>query len=305
MTFAEALLSCPQSGGGVHSWIMTVSNISAREGIAGEEAVLRIKAAMTRPPTPAHEVEDSVSKAMRENGRAYVRNPYTAEERMKHEEATKLIAARQFAQIAGDPVGLCRLQEASPVDIPHPNDPRQSAALLLHLFDRDEIVWCGDTFTTEKGIDTVKGWAQRLLLGEITPPFFVINPLTGSYGEKKGGGASCRCDSTVAAFRYALFEVDLPQIPIELQAAFWLKMIHKMPVKAITYSGGKSLHAMIRVDCANEEEWDKKVRYGCFPEWAKLGVDKTCKNPSRLSRLAGHSRENGKFQSLLWLRGNA
>jgi hypothetical protein len=52
MTFTESLGHCPQSGGGVHSWIMSCANVAAKEGISAEDAAAQIRANMTRAEKP-------------------------------------------------------------------------------------------------------------------------------------------------------------------------------------------------------------------------------------------------------------
>lgn len=307
MKYDEIITDCPQGGNGVHSWMMAVCNIAAREKIEENRLAEDIKSAMTREPSPTNEIETTIKKAYSEVGRTYEYHKETPEEREIKKEAVAKMQTNAFLKIAGDPIHASELMGISPVDTKTIKgyESQMAAKLLLYLYDRKEIVWCGGTYDMQCGIDYVENWAEKFLCLESPPPFFIPNPLTGLPGNRKDGQESYRCDQCIADWRYALFEVDLKDVTLGHQAAFWMKMIKddKMPVESVTYSGGKSLHALIRVDCKTEIEWDKKVRNGAFMEWIKVGADKACRNPSRLSRLPGHKRDKKTTQTLLWLRG--
>lgn len=112
-----------------------------------------------------------------------------------------------------------------------------------------------------------------------------INPLDGN-------GVA---DINVTDYRYVLVESD--SLPLERQNALIREL--ELPVVTLTYTGGKSLHAVVRIEASSREEYKKRVAY-LFEICRKNGleVDKSCKNPSRLSRLPGVMR-NGKKQFLI------
>lgn len=112
-----------------------------------------------------------------------------------------------------------------------------------------------------------------------------INPLDG-----KGAG-----DKNVTRYTYALAEAD--DMPIEEQKKLLINL--KLPIAALVESGGKSVHAVVRVGASNKNEYEQRVRL-LFSELAKHNfvVDTNNANPSRLSRMPGVMR-NGKCQTLL------
>ena len=112
-----------------------------------------------------------------------------------------------------------------------------------------------------------------------------INPLDG-----KGAG-----DRNVTRYTYALAEAD--SMPIEEQKKLLINL--KLPIAALVESGGKSVHAIVKVGAENEMEFKQRVSF-LFAELGKHGfiVDMNNKNPSRLSRLPGVMR-GGKCQTLL------
>lgn len=100
-------------------------------------------------------------------------------------------------------------------------------------------------------------------------------------------------DEGVAAFRHALVEFD--RVPLEQQFAIILAT--RLPVSAVVYSGGKSLHAWVRVNAADRETYKQRVAaIHALPLLA--GMDKANKNPSRLSRLPG-ARRGDKVQRVV------
>jgi len=95
-------------------------------------------------------------------------------------------------------------------------------------------------------------------------------------------------DVNVTAFRFALIECDA--IPFELQMPMLAKL--PLPVAAILGSGGRSLHAWVRIDASNADEFRNDVSR-MLALLAKLGVDTANKNPARMSRLPGVMRRIG------------
>ena len=73
----------------------------------------------------------------------------------------------------------------------------------------------------------------------------------------------------------------------------------ELPVAALVSSGGKSLHAIVRIEAGSFEEYRSRVDYlYAVCEKNGLKVDRQNRNPSRLSRLPGVMRR-GKKQFLL------
>ena len=89
----------------------------------------------------------------------------------------------------------------------------------------------------------------------------------------------------VTAFRHVLVEFDRDikgdLIPKEVQ--FGAIVSSGFPVSVVIDSGNKSLHAWVRVDAPDANEYRRRV--GIIWDWLEgLSLDKQNKNPSRLSR---------------------
>lgn len=102
-------------------------------------------------------------------------------------------------------------------------------------------------------------------------------------------------NDNITRYTYALVESD--DMSISEQDQIYRKL--ELPIACLVYSGGKSLHAIVKVDAKDAEEYRKRVDFLYdFLDRNGLKVDKANRNPSRLSRLPGVTR-NGVMQSLI------
>lgn len=118
-----------------------------------------------------------------------------------------------------------------------------------------------------------------------------INPISGTLSEGQKGIS----DKNVTRFENALIECDsyTPEEQIRLIRELGL------PYRALVYSGGKSVHAIVKVDGQSLTDYKEKVSW-LFGYCTANGlpVDTQNKNPSRMSRLPGVDRGTQK-QTLL------
>lgn len=113
-------------------------------------------------------------------------------------------------------------------------------------------------------------------------PFVRVNPMNPE-GTK---------DEHVAAFRHVLIDIDKDEagqrIPLEVQ--YGALLASGLPITSIAFSGEKSLHALVRVDASNLEQFKqrKAKTYARINQFVKS--DPKVGNPSRFSRLPGVMR---------------
>ncbi|MDM8237100.1 AAA family ATPase [[Ruminococcus] torques] len=128
-----------------------------------------------------------------------------------------------------------------------------------------------------------------------------IGAVVGDYNPDAGAwirfnpldGKDCT-NENVTDFRYALVESD--DMELEKQNALIREL--ELPVAALVFSGKKSLHAIVRIEAADMKEYKKRVEYlYSICKKNELKLDTQNKNPSRLSRMPGVTR-NGKKQFL-------
>lgn len=127
-----------------------------------------------------------------------------------------------------------------------------------------------------------------------------IGAVLGDYNRKAGAwirfnpldGRGIK-NENVSEFRYALVESD--NVDIEQQNAIIREL--ELPVAVLVYSGRKSLHAIVRIDAENYEEYRRRVDF-LYQICQKNGLqpDTQNRNPSRLSRIPGVQRgENRQY----------
>jgi hypothetical protein len=112
--------------------------------------------------------------------------------------------------------------------------------------------------------------------------FFRVNPMNPK-GTK---------DEHVAAYRHVLIDIDKDEagqrIPLAVQ--YGALLASGLPITSIVFSGDKSLHALVRVDASNLEQFKqrKAKTYARINQFVKS--DPKVGNPSRFSRLPGVMR---------------
>lgn len=189
------------------------------------------------------------------------------------------------------------LIKASPCNIPT-ELYRQSKLMLYELFGEEDLVNIVQEFKqTKEGKWNPIGHGTTLLRDEwrekLETPIkktqggclFRFNPMDGH-------GTT---DKNVIRFKYACIEFD--SIPIDSQAS--LLATTPLKIRSITHSGGKSLHALLDVNARSWAEYEAKVN-AIYKLMSRFGIDPNCKNPSRMSRLAGAYRGSEK-QRLIYL----
>lgn len=129
-----------------------------------------------------------------------------------------------------------------------------------------------------------------------------LNLVFGDYKEEAGAwirfnpldGKGVKNDN-VTDYRYALVESD--SMDLAKQNAIIREL--ELPVATLVYSGKKSIHAIVRVDARDYQEYRKRVDY-IYSICKKNGldIDVQNRNPSRLSRMPGVTR-NGHKQFLI------
>lgn len=125
-----------------------------------------------------------------------------------------------------------------------------------------------------------------------------IGAVFGDYKEEAGAwirfnpldGNGVKNDN-VTDFRFALVESD----SMELGKQYALFKELELPIATLVHSGKKSLHAIVKVDARDYQEYRKRVDY-IYQICKKNGldIDTQNRNPSRLSRMPGVIRDGHK-----------
>ena len=118
--------------------------------------------------------------------------------------------------------------------------------------------------------------------GKRSGAFIGINPL-------KIDGSR---DQDVTQFRHALVEFD----HLDLEEQYHLIVASRIPCTAVMSSGGRSLHAWVKVDAPDRATFDQ--RFKMLSDHLADWIDAKNKNPSRLSRLPNTVRLNNRQELL-------
>lgn len=200
--------------------------------------------------------------------------------------------------------------EGEPIREPDNWNPVQELITYLELLfePSDNVGYVTDTWEknedgkikylpTKGACDRTAGELIDLLrrYNDIGAVFGDCNPQAGAwirFNPLDGKGVK---NDNVTEYRYALVESDC--MPIEQQNALIREL--ELPVAALVYSGGKSVHAIVRVDAENYDEYRRRVDY-LYNVCRKNGleIDRQNRNPSRLSRMPGVTR-GGKKQYII------
>lgn len=123
--------------------------------------------------------------------------------------------------------------------------------------------------------------------------FGTINPEAGAWIRHNPTTGPNNKD--VTRFEHVLVESD--SMSLDEQKAFLVNQ--RLPIAALLESGGKSIHAIVKIQAENENEYKQRVNF-LFDFLSKhnFQVDEANKNSARLSRMPGAER-NGNIQKLV------
>jgi hypothetical protein len=178
------------------------------------------------------------------------------------------------------------LAGASPVSLD--GDPRFDGALLVgNLYAPGELV----NFVTAYETATEKSGeikARPVGRGVTLERDALLARFEKGGSDTDKGGAWLRlnpldgpgvADANVTAFRFALLESD--KLPVDLQLSLFARL--PLPVAAVIGSGGRSVHAWVKVDARDADEYRATVAE-MLAILARFGIDGKNKNPSRTRR---------------------
>ena len=196
-------------------------------------------------------------------------------------------------------------------DVPPPPEKMDGAKELIRylkaLFEASETVgYVTETYRNDEGrYVPTKGSYDRTagqLIELLSKCKGDLGSVLGDYNEEAGAwirfnpldGKGVKNDN-VTEFRYALVESDT----LDLAKQYSLMKELQLPIAIMVHSGGKSIHAIVRIDAPNYEEYRKRVDY-LYSICQKNGMqlDRQNRNPSRLSRMPGVIRK-GKPQYII------
>jgi hypothetical protein len=275
--------------------------------MTADQAVSVISASMTRPANPADEVVSAVAKVFATGvGAAQHRLPAI---KAAFQPAKLAEVARRF-----EGFGIPELKARSSID---PDTLRQTS--FLHaLYRPGEKIICFSRFESQgQAVWTHAAEGEPYDDRELDAfsnqreghgAWFLANPVTGEWRnferlvkEHNPTGLSRRAEELLTSFRYLVLESD------QAEPALWIPALAQLPlpIEAVYSSGGKSIHALLRVDAENGEHW-REIKRKLAPILVTLGADEGAMTAVRLTRLPFcHRAEKGDWQQLYYLNPGA
>lgn len=222
--------------------------------------------------------------------------------------------AERFAAACRFPITLDLLAKRSPVSIPSPADQNattaeaflsalypegESVLVFTHFRSQGDFLWTvgkgGFRLSRQRNVSPV---SSRLPGCAKDGVWFLIQPVTGEWSIQNTGNGTRygrRHGGCVTSWRYLLLESD------DAPESVWLRCLVQLPLRiaAMYTSGGRSVHALIRVDASSKADYDasRDVIRSVLPV---IGADPAATTGVRLSRLPGCLRGN-QLQRLVWL----
>jgi hypothetical protein len=281
------------------SWraFLRAGSLSIDAGLALQEVVARIQAAGDHPRRGklesqlrrAYQFAKAETPAADGRGRVHWAAPPRPPGR-----AFDRTAAARFADRV-PPLEETWLVDRSPVDVRGVSPER----FLAELFAApDDKVLIFSRYRSQGQCVWQRGRSlEAFRRGHAEGVWFLSQPVDGHFHPNpRQGYPSRRSEESVSAWRYAVLECDCQP------AAPWLRILVQMPlpIVSIVSSGGKSLHALVRVEAANKTRWDQIIRERLLPRVVPLGADPQALTAVRLTRLPGCYRGE-RLQALLYL----
>jgi RecA-family ATPase len=264
-------------------------------------ALLRDYSARCVPPWSDRDIEHKLADAEREGHKSGKPRGYMLR------SSSSYSARRPSAPSTPPPAVVTAPKYVLPESLPQLPSPIEDGArvLLKHVFRQGEGIRIanaklneetrevpsdgGIVFSREewlRKLDEVNGNPNGIWHStKRTGIYITVNPM-------RVGGSK---DSDVTAFRHVLLEFD--QITQQEQWALVTKS--GIPCSAVISSGGKSIHAWVKVDAKDRREYDERVVL-LYRHFEAYKPDANNRNPSRFSRLPNCVRFE-KRQELLAL----
>lgn len=211
----------------------------------------------------------------------------------------------RVASLCGRAVSAEWLASRSPVPVPAPEvqgvttaetflsalyGDAEKALVFTSQLSQGDFLWQTGKgafrLARERDVEPV---ASPLPTGAPEGVWFLTNPVCGdwrinpqTHGKDGSPRWSRRHGDCVTSWRFLLLESD------SAPEGLWLRalLVLPLPIAAIYTSGGRSLHALVRLDASGKLEWDA-ARDDLLPLMCRLGADGAAMSAVRLSRLPG------------------
>jgi len=284
---------CPASGQGCHSWMYGAVHALVANQFSDGDIDQWITYYLERPPQP-REIADTVSKVRAEvegliepKARVSLKREFD-EEKLKALTAEGPLPVEDFLQ--SSPVAVADITASEFLRRLY---PKQANIIFTDQQSQGKLVWnetVPDQLVTSAIANNTEG------------AWIMVNPVNGKFlAIPRLGKKSQRAEENLVAYEYLLIESD--SVEMEL----WLRVLTKLdlPIVAVTTSGSKSAHALVRVSQKNREGYLARASE-IADLVVPLGADPAAMSAVRLTRVPGCVRKDtGKAQTLIYFNPEA
>jgi hypothetical protein len=248
---------------------------------------------LERPPQP-REIADTVSKVRAEvegliepKARVSLKREFD-EEKLKALTAEGPLPVEDF--LKSSPVAVADVTAAEFLRRLY---PKQANIIFTDQQSQGKLVWnesLPDQLVTSAIANNTEG------------AWIMVNPVNGKFLPiPRLGKKSQRAEENLVAYEYLLIESD------SVEMTLWLRVLSKLdlPIVAVTTSGSKSAHALVRVGQKDREGYLARASE-IADLVVPLGADPAAMSAVRLTRVPGCvRRDTGKPQQLIYFNPDA
>ena len=279
---------CPESGSGVHRWLLSASLAALWRAVGADDAEAAIVAAMTRPPNSRMEVRDALRKA----GAGAFQGP--AIQRPRWPKPAVLTTAEHYAALGRQRgvEGLVDVWEQSPMRLL--DDAPLTESIIARLVLPDELLCCA------RGVEHAETRPAGEFAGRLHEfTHLVPSPMSALTGLTQEGRESCRCLANTGPRRFLVIEFDR-EPSLDRQAQLHFGLATHAPLALVVFSAKKSLHGWYYVEGWLEAEAHKLHRLA-----VACGADAATWTPCQLVRMPDAMRpDTGQRQSVYFWNPN-
>lgn len=300
---APEIPPCPTDYGR-HQWLMDAGWACRRAGMTAAETADYMARHITRRPQ-SREIEQAVEKVFAAQTMAPIYRPPAPRASYTPTKLEK-VARRLDGFTAADlevksPI---RPDNRTPASFLHAlYKPTERVLLFSRYKSQGQAVWerkegAFDAGALDTFIKPPEGNGAWFLAAPITGEWISLERLKSEYNPE---GRTRRAEECLTSFRFLVLESD--RAPADLWIAALAQL--PLPIVAVYSSGGRSIHALVRIDAKDGADW-RAIKARIAPGLVTLGADSDAMTAVRLTRLpCCYRAEKSAWQTLYYLNPRA
>jgi len=279
--------SCPATGDGVHTWLLSQANRCRIGGLSETttELILQEGSQSCGRKVPDGEITAAVKKAFESDWTPPARPQTSHRPKPARKNDWPDVDRDQVNAIVSTGYGLADLWEASEIRLD--DDSNHADEVVGTLFPGDPLICVAPAFAGQALTKSKSEWQGSLASCALIVP----SPMSAPTGINQDGNVSTRCLDNTGPRRFIVVEFDSGTS--DAQAALLLHLGQFAPLVLALHSGSESLHGWFYVEGQAEQEVRRFFSYA-----VSLGADKSAWPPCQMMRMPDGLRDNGNRQTV-------